>query len=138
MMNSITGLNHLEGESVVVLCRPEITIRPATRADFEAMYGESPKKTMRAVVGDVDGEVVGIGGVYYDPAGVVGFLKITDAAAPYRFTMMREARKFMQGFDIPIRAVRDPTSDGAGRFLMALGFERVGETASGEVYEWNR
>ena len=38
--------------------RPEILIRPASRADVEAFFGEIPG-TMRALAAEMDGEVVG-------------------------------------------------------------------------------
>ncbi len=41
-----------------------IAIRPATRADFEAFYGQAPAMTTRALAGEIEGNVVGMAGYY--------------------------------------------------------------------------
>ncbi len=119
---------------------PQIEIRPATAGDFEAMYGHPPERTVYAFVGDAAGEIVGIGGVYLDPGGPIGFLNVTERAKPYKLTLLREAKRFMKEHagPMPVRAIRDKNNKLAGRFLLALGFRYMRSTSEGELYEWNK
>ena len=42
--------------------KPPVTLRPATQADFIAMFGRPPEHRARALAAEVDGRLVGLGG----------------------------------------------------------------------------
>ena len=81
--------------------RPPVTIRPATEADFVAMFGHGPKWRVRALAAEIDGTLVGIGGLGLMMPGETwcAFMQATDAfrARPVALhraglRMMAEAR----------------------------------------------
>ncbi len=67
-------------------------VRPATRADFEAFYGELPSQTVKAWVAVEDDKPVGIGGYYLAGGMAVAF---TDQRDMSKRDMVRGARALM-------------------------------------------
>ena len=43
--------------------KPPVTLRPARQADFIAMFGAPPQHRARALAAEIDGRLVGLGGV---------------------------------------------------------------------------
>ena len=68
-------------------------VRPCTRADFEAFFCKKPPMTLRALVAERDGEIVGIGG-YYIVGGIA--YAFTDQRGMTRREMVRAAHSFMK------------------------------------------
>lgn len=67
-------------------------VRPATRADFQAFYGELPSQTVKAWVAVEDDKPVGIGGYYLLGGMAVVF---TDQRGMSKRDMVRGARALM-------------------------------------------
>lgn len=117
-----------------------VVLRPATKSDFDALTEGPRPYRVRAFAGEVDGRVVGIGGLAYLPNGVIGaFVQATDEARKYPVAMhkaglmaMAEARRL--GFRRVV-AMADKGVEPAERWLKRLGFKP--ETVGTEtVYVW--
>jgi hypothetical protein len=108
-------------------------IRPATHADLERFYGRFPW-TFRAFAAELDGEVLGIGGIYYHREYVVAFSHAKDDAhQKYPFTAARMTKKIMGLVDgRPCIAIVSDTIPGAPALLERLGFEKT----EGRVWRW--
>jgi hypothetical protein len=43
--------------------KPPVTLRPATEADFIAMFGKPPQHRARALAAEIEGRLIGLGGI---------------------------------------------------------------------------
>lgn len=106
-------------------------VRPATRQDLQRFFGDVPPMTMRAVVAEEDGEILGVAGVKRENGCLVAF---SDAAADpaqhkrLAVRMAREVLAMMRGRTV--YAVSRTES----ALLPHMGFEHV----EGEVWRWHR
>ena len=112
-------------------------VRPATKEDIEAFSSTPNKPTIKAFAGEVDGEVVALGGLALSNGRWVGFCDLRDEARPFRMTIARAAiRVFREAREQGIKYIyaeadeREPT---AHRWLTSLGFVR---TERG-LYRWS-
>ncbi|MFW6028603.1 MAG: hypothetical protein ACOC9Q_03680 [bacterium] len=115
----------------------KLIVRPATREDIEAFSEEAGKPTIRAWVGDLDGEIVAIGGFARIRGRWFGFCDLTDDARPYKMTLMRAAHRAMkaareQGIRF-IYADADRSEPRAMHWLHSLGFEPL---ANSSIHRW--
>lgn len=114
------------------------TFRPATAKDWEAFFGESPKKSMRAWVMEKDGQVLAIGGVRH--MGYTGrpflFSDIKPEAKKYPVAMIKGALKALEILDAPVLAIASPEEPGSIRLLTRLGFRWYATSSQGEVFQW--
>jgi hypothetical protein len=102
-------------------------VRPATKADFDALTDGPRPFRVRAFTGEVDGRPVAIGGIAYLENDVFGaFLHATDEARKYPVTLhkaglmiLREARALVIKRMV---AMADPSVDAAERWLARLWF----------------
>lgn len=110
-------------------------IQPATRADIEAFYGPEFKWTFRALAAILDGETLGVGGIYYDGPLIVVFSSAKDGAIEkYPFTAARMAKKVMGLVNLRAVCMGQASDKYPGvPLLERLGFKHV----SGRVYKWN-
>jgi len=117
---------------------PRPVIRPATRADLAAFYGPGKLPlTVRAVVGLVDGAVVGCGGISEIDGILVAFSDFRPTARRYKLAIVKaaaaviaEAQRSGARF---IYAEADPHEPGAERWMRALGFRPTGRA---RFYRW--
>lgn len=117
-----------------------LVIRPATQADVEGWYGARQILSIRAVVGELDGEVVAIGGVYRDPQVMVGIAGLKDVMRTRKkdiVRMVRAGRIILQQYANVI-AFASKDEQTADAFIRHLGFSYIGATENGEVYQWIR
>lgn len=114
-------------------------IRPATAADAAAFYGtERPMKSMRGFVAELDGEVVGIGGVYFDHGYLVAFSEMKEALRPYKKAIVKGARMIMSAIidrGVPVFALANQGEPTAAGLLKALGFKFFQHTPQGDIYK---
>lgn len=119
----------------------KVVLRPATRADFDALLDEPLPWRVRATAAEVDGVLIGVGGLAFLPDGTVGaFVHASDAAKKYPVTLhkaglrtMAEARK------LGIRrvvALADEKIDRAIPWLERLGFRKMIHEGGG-VWVWH-
>lgn len=110
-------------------------VRWAEPADIVAYYGDDAKPTMQAVVLDVDGELLGVAGLYCDSGRLICFSDFRPQSSLYKKSIIRGAQlllELMHKKRRPIYAVRDETVSSSSRFLAYLGFEQ-----EGDYYVWH-
>ena len=101
-------------------------VRPATRADLDAFYaGRGARPTVTALVGELDGEVIAIGGIAETDGKSIAFFDMTDRARRYPIRIVKVARQILAqavAKGAIVHAQRDLNEPGAERFLEHLGF----------------
>lgn len=110
--------------------------RPATAEDIAAFYPEGLAHTVRAWAMDMDGEVVGLGGIVYRPGDAYLFSVIRPALRKHPRAMVRAAWAFLAEHGESLPAFADPQEPGSARFLAFLGFRFVAPTAVADAYCW--
>ena len=116
-----------------------IEIRDATAADWEEFFGSRPRQTFRAVVGEEDGELLGIGGVVYERVPKV-FMDLTEAGAKRPKDIVKGTKKVIDALKknhAMVYAVAQ-NDDVARRFLAHFGFRYVADTDTGALYQWRK
>lgn len=114
-------------------------IRTATARDIEAFYGERPPFTMRALVADLDGEIIGIGGVAYYPNKIVAFSEIKPKFRKYKKTIYKAAKmvcKIVDKYGASALAISSESEKNSGELLARMGFVHIGKTSQGDIYQW--
>jgi len=119
-------------------------VRPATAEDLETYYPGTVRPTIKAWLGEVDGEVIAIGGFAFSQGRWFGFFDIKPdvretlrTSFAYKKTLVRAAKMIMgeakrQGIKY-IYAEVSKTEHGAGKWLGSLGFLPVPNTA---IHRW--
>ena len=107
-------------------------VRPATVEDVLSYTGEYPPCQVRAVVGEIDGRIVGLGGLAFLKNGaVLAFMNAEPDVRNYKFALYRSAKALIQeavGRGLTkINAIKADDIASAERFLSRLGFKSVGE-----------
>ena len=115
-----------------------MTVRPATREDIEAFSDMPNKPTIRAWVGEVDGEIVGLAGFAFQNGRWCGFCDLREKARPHKFTIARWAKRIIedarkQGIRF-VYAEADLKEHNAVRWLTSLGFEV--DPRTDYLYRW--
>jgi hypothetical protein len=118
---------------------PKAIIEPATPEDIGKFSMGQGWPTMRAWVGKVEGEPVGLFGLARGPDGRwYAFFDITDAARPHKKTIVRTGKMLMdEARKMGLRYVyAEPDQDEAlaVRWLRSLGFEI--DPRSGVLMRW--
>ena len=114
-------------------------IRPATRADIEAFSDMPGKPTIKAIVGDLDGRIIGIGGVALIAGRWIAFCDLTPDARKYKMTLARAAIRFIrdlkeQGVKFIYAEADTKNEPRAVEWIRSLGFEL--DPRSGINYRW--
>jgi hypothetical protein len=115
-----------------------LTVRPATRSDIEAFSDMTPKPSIRAIAGELDGRVVALGGLVLAGGRWHAFVDLTEEAAPFKITIARAAIRFLaearrDGIKF-IYAEADTTKPTALAWLTSLGFHL--DPRSNHLYRW--
>lgn len=111
------------------MTRSEPVIRPATYSDAVAYYGGPPRASFKGFVAELDGEIIGIGGVFYEDGAAVAFSEMKEPMRKYRKAKARACRILCDMFDGIGRKVyaaaceSEPT---APYLLVKLGFKPTG------------
>lgn len=118
-----------------------ITLRPATRADFDTMLAEPLPFRVRAIAGEVDGEILGVGGLAFPPNGnAIAFLQASTRARDYPISLHRAALKMFaeaRHLRLPrLVATAETGIEPARRWLARLGFEPT-KIDGHEVWTWH-
>ena len=101
------------------------------------MYGEPPPVTVWASVAELDGRVVGIGGIAYIGEKPVLFSRIKDELRPYRKFIVQAARDLARmAASVKAVAVASKTEALSCRLLARLGMQWFASTPEGEVFVW--
>jgi hypothetical protein len=114
------------------------TVRPALREDIDAFSDLRNKPTVRAWVGELDGQLIAMAGFAHQGGRWVAFCDLTEAARPHKMTIMRTAKKIMgEAKSMGIRylyAEASPDEPGAVRWMASLGFKL--DPRSAYLYRW--
>lgn len=128
---------------------PRVTIRPTIPADLAAVIGEPLPYRIRALTVEIDGKVMGIGGIGFPPDGpVVAFVQAASEAKHYPVTFHRAglaAMRMIRESGLP-RVVAttdaDPPDNAGVRWLKRLGFREAGtdfqDHADKLIFVWDR
>ena len=106
-----------------------VTFRPATAKDAFRYAGKIPPFSFRGYVAELDDEIVGIGGVYYQDGVPIAFSEMRPAMRLHRKAIAKACRMLMQFLNQlggPVYAVACPTEATAPYLLAKLGFKPTG------------
>lgn len=115
-------------------------VRQATAADLAAFYAGRPapmtQVTVTAWCGELDGEVIAVGGFAHVNGRLIAFYDMDERARRYKVTLVRAARRIVR--DMAARnkvmfAQSDPKEAGAARWIASLGFK---PTEFRDIYQW--
>ena len=113
-------------------------VRVASKEDIEAYSDMAPKPTLKAWAGEVDGEIVALGGIAFAKGRWFAFCDLKEGAKDYPMTIMRTAKKvFEYAREKNIRFVyaeADPDEPKAVRWMESLGFQL--DPRSQHLYRW--
>ena len=126
---------HGTGGDCGVRVAPEIVTRPATKADIDAYYGGIRHGTLRAMVAEMDGRIVGIVGLVREPDAGKFFSEFAPELEPYlgSIRIMRAVKQAMQyvfEYQGPVIAISEGPK--SVKLLTKLGFEHL----EGELWAW--
>ncbi len=115
-------------------------IRPATSKDLDQFYGEDrPGGSMRVVVVDLDGDIVGIAGLAYHDDQMVAFSVIRDPLRGYPLTIMKTAMRLKDmiiKYGGNVLAIASGGEINSDKLLERMGFSFIGDTEDGRAYRW--
>lgn len=108
-----------------------VEFRRATYEDAVAFYGKPPEMSFKGYVAVEDGEVIGVGGVFYDELRrPIAFSQMKDAMRSRTKDKAKAVRilmTFAHSLHKRVYAVADPGEPTAPRLLKRLGFRPTGE-----------
>ena len=114
-----------------------VELRPATAADFAALFDRPIPHRVRAIAAELDGKLLGVGGVVYRPDGVFAFAQFTEAFRLYPVAMHRAGVAGMALIRAAglreVFAEDQPGNPAAVRWLERFGFRR-----DGALFVWRR
>jgi hypothetical protein len=115
--------------------RSEPIIACATQSLARAYWGGDPPFSFRGYVALLDGEVVGVGGLYRMHDRMWIFSGFKPELAPYRKVRAKAVRMLLQladNYPTPVFATPDRKEPTAMPLLIRLGFVPTGEEVDGD------
>lgn len=118
-----------------------IEVGMATAADLERFYGAIPGPTVRAVVVRRNGEPIGIAGLAQYGFALMAFTEMRDAAAAEDARAavtagLLQLKRWIRNAPGRVLATADPDQPGTAERLARFGFEEIGETEAGRLFQW--
>jgi len=114
-----------------------VALRPATAADFTALFDRPVPHRARAIAAELDGRLLGVGGVAFRPEGVFAFAQFTKDFRLYPAAMHRAGiagMALIRACNVAtVIAEAQPGNPAAARWLERFGFK-----PEGGVYVWRR
>lgn len=116
-------------------------VRWATAEDIDKFYGGRPRQTVRAIVALVGGEPAGVIGLAQEAGWTVAFSDMKPAIGPHLRSLpvlfaIKEIMRLIRQSPGPVVAVANPDIEGSADTLRKFGFERIGRSDEGEVFQW--
>ena len=121
------------------MTKSEPVLRPATAGDVADFFGKPQAKTVQAVVMELDGRVIGIGGLAYEGDKLVAFGDFKPEALKYKRMVVKGARMvrdMVAKARAPVFTVADDKYPGSAKLLLRLGFDQVEPDGRQEVFKW--
>lgn len=101
------------------------------------MYEGKLPATIQAYVAEMDGKVVGIGGIAYVPGKPVLFSKMKDELRPYKKFILQSARELAaKAKAVGAVAIANPKESLSCKLLHRIGMTWADTTPDGEAYTW--
>ena len=117
----------------------QLIIRPATAADIEAFSTMTDTPSIRGYVGEIDGRIIGMGGLAFARGWWFAFCNLTEEARAHKMAIMRTAKRILaEARRDGIRFVyveRDPQEPRADVWLASLGFHL--DPRSQHYFRWD-
>lgn len=114
-----------------------VAFRPATAADFAVLFDRPIPHRVRAIAAELDGALLGVGGITFRPEGVFAFAQFTAAFKLYPAAVHRAGIAGMalirDAGVATVIAEAQPDNPAAERWLRRFGFE-----PEGAVFVWRR
>lgn len=108
-------------------------VRPATAADLDAYYAAhpltGPRCTVTAWCGELDGEIIAIGGFAHVRGKLIAFFEEDDKARRFKVTLVKAGIRVIREMAARgkvMYAQTDPKEPGAKRWVESLGFRETG------------
>jgi len=116
-----------------------LVLRHATRADIAAYSDMADKPTIKAMVGDLDGRLLGIGGMAFIDGRWFAFCDVTEEGRAYKRAIIKAALDVMRDAARDgvkyIYADPDPKEPGAIPWMERFGFRP--DPRSSRLYRWS-
>jgi hypothetical protein len=113
--------------------------RAARAGDYEALYGAPLRHTIWAETAELDGRVVGIGGIAYVDGKPMLFSRVTDELRPFKRFIVRWAHHAAQMAKATnALALANPEEPLSCKLLQRIGLQWCGTMPEGEVFGWVR
>jgi hypothetical protein len=117
----------------------EVALRPVQPGDYEAIYGEPLKHSIKGFTVTLDGAPRGMAGVAYVGGQVNAFSRgLPGIPKKWIVRGIRLTLRMIEEMNCPVLAIADPTIPTAPDFLARCGFEHVTTNSQGEVFRWRR
>ena len=111
-------------------------IRQATSKDVIEYFGRQFQQSMRGLVAEHEGQLLGVTGVLHTTP-LQAFSEMRPEMSHYPVTIGKAARRFkaiLRGYNAPVYAIPSHQHPRARHMLEWMGFEKVNE----DLYEWNQ
>lgn len=117
----------------------KVIVRAATREDIEAFSDLEAKPTAKALCAELDGRIIGLGGIAFIRGRWFAFCDLTPEARRYKVLIAKTARRIFadarrDGVKF-IYTEADPNEPRAIAWLHSLGFEL--DPRSQTLYRWS-
>jgi hypothetical protein len=113
-------------------------VRLAKAEDIEQFCGKRYPQSMRAVVVELEGEIIGIGGVLHT-APRQAFSEIKDELRRRPKALLKAGKMFrtiLDMYDVPVYAIASPKEKNSRGFLEWVGF--VPFENNEDLYQWKQ
>jgi hypothetical protein len=119
-----------------------VTLRPTVAGDLPDLIALPLPHRIRAITAEVDGDVIGIGGIGYRPDGtVIAFVQMSDEARKYPVAIHRAglmAMKMIRATRVPLVVAESQDGNPAAvPWLLRLGFRPI-EINGAKAFVWER
>jgi hypothetical protein len=117
------------------MTKPSLSFHEATPELVHRYFDGPPAFTFRGYVAVLDGEPVGVGGIFYADKIPVAFSQMKDVLRPRKKDLARCVRKMegmIEAHKGPLFATVDPKEPTSPALLRRLGFRPVGVAIPGE------
>ena len=111
------------------MTRSDPILRSATYKDAVSFYGGTPPFSFKGFAAELDGEVVALGGVYYQAGAAIAFSDLKPAIRKHKRFMVMACKMLVNMFDeldTPVFAVASSNEPTAPYLLIRLGFKPTG------------
>lgn len=108
----------------------EVVFRVATLEDAKQFFDGYPPVRLRGFVAELNGEVIGIGGVYYHGGVPVAFSDLKPEIRKHKKILAKGCRilcKFFEELNVPVYALANQSEPTAPYLLAKLGFKPTGQ-----------